>query len=220
MALRADVNMRFYMRFAIIGGVCLIFCLWSLYDGLVTYPEQRERALKYAEYREQDKKEEWKALAAERGWHPGNPGEPKSEADIMGQFVMAGVTGTLGLGFLIVVLRARGRWIEATDSGIRSSWGQELSFDQIVSINKRKWENKGIAKIRYKENGRTRRFTVDDFKFVREPTDEILRIVESRLDEDQIVGGPPEAAYDVDPESEQEASSTANADQDQTTIAN
>jgi hypothetical protein len=33
---------------------------------------------------------------------------------------------------------------------------------------------------------------LDDFKFQREPIDEILRLVESTLKPDQIVGGSPE----------------------------
>ena len=219
MPIRADVNMRFYMRFAFISAACTVMCVWSLYDGLVKYPNQRERALKFVEYKEQNKKQEWKELAAQRGWHPGNPGEPKSEADIMGQYVMAAVTGTLALIFVIVIAAARGRWIEVDGSGLRSSWGQQLSFDQIININKRKWANKGIAKIRYRENGRTRRFTIDDFKFVREPTDEILRTVESHVDADQIVGGLPEAVMDEYRREESNAAAVDSAQQDPTAIA-
>ena len=219
MPLRADVNMRFYMRFAFISAVCLVFCVWSLYDGLVKYPNQRERALTYVKMKENDQKDEWRELAAKNGWHHGNPGEPKSEADIMNQFVMAGVTGVLSLTFLVSVIAARGRWIEATETGLRASWGQELKFDQIVDINKRKWANKGIAKIRYRDNGRTRRFTIDDFKFHREPTDEILRITEAHVDEDQIVGGPPEAHSDGYDQSADSVAAVDPAQHDETSVA-
>ena len=44
------------------------------------------------------------------------------------------------------VWRARGRWIESSDSGLTSSWGQSVDFDKIKSLDKRKWRNKGIAR--------------------------------------------------------------------------
>jgi len=198
MALRAESDPRYYRRFLIMGVAALGFALWSLYDGAIKYPQQRERALALAKLSEEKRLDEWNDLARQRGWPTSTAGlgEPKSEADIIMQYVMAAMAGAVGLGLLIGVWRARGRWIEATDSGILSSWGQSLAFDQVLAIDKRKWRDKGIAKVRYQDGRRRRRFVLDDYKFEREATDQILYHLESNVGHDKIVGGPPEAAME------------------------
>ena len=84
------------------------------------------------------------------------------------------------------------RWIEASDTGISSSWGQELRFDEMRTLDKKHWAKKGIAKITYEQEGRKKTFVLDDFKFHREPTDDILLLVESHLTDEQIINGHPE----------------------------
>jgi hypothetical protein len=177
------------------GVVALGFALWSLYDGAIKYPFQRERALALRKLMEEDRVNEWNAYAQERGWPTATEGlgEPKSEGDIMLQYVMAAVAGIIGLWLLWGVWRARGTWIKSTATGITSSWGQSLDFDQVLSIDKRRWRSKGIAKVTYRDNGRKRRFILDDYKFNRQSTGQILRELESQVDPTIITGGPPEA---------------------------
>ena len=121
----------------------------------------------------------------------------------MMQFFMAAVTGVVGVWLLWWVWRARGTWIESTNTGITSSWGQALNYDQVVSIDKRKWRSKGIAKVTYKDNGRKRQFVVDDYKFDRHLTGQVLRDLEANIDPALITGGPLEAVTD---EGEEEVS--------------
>jgi len=89
-------------------------------------------------------------------------------------------------------LRSRGHWIEMDDKGVRSSWGESFQFDQVELLNKRRWRNKGIAKVTYVDGSRKRRFVIDDFKFKRDPTDTILYELEQRIGLEKIVNGPPE----------------------------
>jgi hypothetical protein len=135
---------------------------------------------------------EWDAIARDRGWPTSDPGEPKSDAEIMMQYVFAGLFALAGLWLLWGVWRARGSWIESTPSGITSSWGRSVDYDDIVSLDKRKWRSKGIAKVTYRDQGRRRRFIVDDYKFDRQATGQILRELEARIDPTMITGGPPE----------------------------
>ena len=194
MATRADVNMSFYMRFLLIGVVAVGYGLWAVYDGFVKYPQQRIRALKYQELAQTENFEsEWVEYARSQGWSLENPGEPKTQADIYFNYALAAICLPLGLWMIFRVIRARGRWIEADETTLRGSWGQQLVFDQITRLDKRKWKNKGIAKVHYEEDGRRRKFVIDDFKFRREPTGEILRTVEAAIGHDKIGGGPPEA---------------------------
>jgi len=192
MPVRANIDGQFLWRSALIPLFLLGFALWFLYDGTITYPKQRERALVYQELEEEDRIDEWKEIAKKNGWPTKDPGKPKGDLDIKFQLVLAAVAAVPGLITLFFFLRARGRWIEANETGIRTSWGRQLEFGDIVSLNKKKWKSKGIAKITYGRNGRKSRVVLDDWKYEAEPTRAILREIESHLDLSQIVGGPPE----------------------------
>jgi hypothetical protein len=225
MSLRTDISKRHLIRLTLVGLFCLGFGLWALYDGKVTYPEQRQRALayeelkdqsregdwprvvaehgwkpydqgvpaqRYQELKDQNRLDEWPDLVAERGWLPNDPGTPKTKSEIAVQFFMFAIAGGAGLLMLIHVLRCRGRWIEMDDTGLRTSRGQEVAFDQITEIDKKKWDKKGIAKIQYQQDGRESVLTLDDFIYERPTTDDMLRQVENHVGHDKIVNGKPE----------------------------
>jgi hypothetical protein len=82
-------------------------------------------------------------------------------------------------------------------------------MDQVTSLEKRQWRNKGIAKLIYND-GKKRTFVIDDFKFKRGPTDEILAEVEKRIGHDKITGGPPEGFEIAEAEAMAEAETAAN----------
>jgi hypothetical protein len=192
MPLRANISPGFVWRIGLVALVCFAMAMWFLFDGLVTYPRQRVRALEHQRLEEEGRPGEWEDFARQRGWSTADPGEPKTEAEIYTQLILAGVLAPPGLWFLVRFLRARKRWIEADETGLRASWGQQLRFDQIVSLNKKQWAKKGIARITYRQDGRKRGFVLDDWKYEADPTVGILREVEARIDPAQIVGGPPE----------------------------
>jgi hypothetical protein len=110
------------------------------------------------------------------------------------QFIMATIMSVAGLYLISLPLRARGRWIEGTDTGIGSSWGENVRYDEIEEVNKRKWRSKGIAKLTYVSGGKRRSFAIDDYKFERYQTDAILYELEQRIDPGRITNGPPEPA--------------------------
>lgn len=197
--IRANVDPKFYSRFKLIAVAALGFALWSLYDGFVTYPNQRERALKYYEFEKEGRISEWREYALERGWPTVTPGEPKTDGNIIMQYFMATVAGTVSLVLLVVVLRSRGRWIEASETGLTSSWGQSFEFDQVLSLNKKQWPDKGIARIKYEQGKRRKQFVLDNYKFLRQATGDILRQLESKIETDKIVGGQPEPPLEESP---------------------
>ena len=207
MPIRADNDPRYFRRFLIMGVVAIGFALWSLYDGLVSYPAQRvhgfaefktdyksifedakHNAMSVDEFeRQADDKpsHEWQVYMHNRGI--------KSIPEVFTQYVQAAIAGLAGLYLLSLPLRARGRWIEANETGITSSWGQSFQYDEVEEVNKRKWRDKGIAKVTYVANGKRQTFVVDDFKFLREPTDLLLYELEQRIDPGRITNGPPES---------------------------
>ena len=190
--MKANIERKFLWWLGLPALLFLGLALWFLYDGVITYPRQRERALRYQELKEEDRTGEWQEIAKEHGWPSEDPGKPKKEYEIYLQLVLAALVALLGLLCSFFFIRARGRWIEANETGLRTSWGRQLEFGQIVLLNKKKWKSKGIAKITYRQNGRRCRLVLDDWKYDAEPTRAILCEVESHLDASQIVGGAPE----------------------------
>jgi len=204
MAIRAENDPRYSRRFLIMGIVAIGFAFWCLKDAIISYPDIRQRG--FEDFKAENPKitatdaAEFEATAGREervAWgqyaHEYNV---KTGPDIVTQYIMAAITGLAGLFLLSIPLRSRGRWIELDKSGLRSSWGQALNLDQIELINKRKWREKGIAKITYRDGARKRRFVIDDFKFMRSPTDDILFEIEQRVGTEKITGGPPEALAD------------------------
>ncbi|MCG8450281.1 MAG: hypothetical protein MI725_11990 [Pirellulales bacterium] len=172
---------------------------WNFFDN-------EEPVKAYLELKEQGHLDEFPQLVVEQGWkvYKPNPETPRTESEIAVQFYMVGLAGGAGLLVLIHVLRCIGRWIEMDDAGLSSSRGHRIEFDQITKIDKKKWDKKGIAKLLYQDDGREKKFTLDDFIYERPTTDEILRQVEERVGHDKIVNGKPEpppkeASPEVDP---------------------
>jgi len=213
MPVKANIDTKFLSRLGLTGLAILALALWFLYDGIIAYPKERERALAYQKLETEARLDQWENTAAEHGWSTEKPEkfehlfdlkEPKKleeaqeelkkahNTDIAIQRWLAGIVAVPALLFLYRYFRARGRWIEAHETGLRTSWGQQLEFGQIVSLDKKKWKSKGIARIDYRQNGRKRRLVLDDWKFDADPTKAILLEVESRIDVGQIVGGAPE----------------------------
>lgn len=212
MAIRADNDPRFSRRFLFMGIFAIGFSLWCLKDGLFNYPQQMRQgfeefktdyktlftdpyspSMSLEEFETQakadltkTKDEHWNAWG-----HYVHERDVKTKPDIVTQFVMAGITAIAGIFLISIPIRTRGRWIDLDDTVMRTSWGQEFNLNQIEQINKRKWRDKGIAKIYYRDaNNRRRLFVLDDFKFVRKRTDEILFEIEQRIDVERITGGP------------------------------
>jgi len=192
MLLTTKISTSFLLRLGLIALFCLGMASWFAFDGAVTYPRQRERALVYQGLEEEEQLDQWEEIATKRGWPLENPGEPKGKIEFYTQFILSAVVAVPGLLFLFFFLHSRGRWIELNETGLRTSWGQQLEFSQIVTVNKKKWRSKGIARINYQQNGRKRRLVLDDWKYDADATREILLEVELRIDIDQIVGGAPE----------------------------
>ena len=190
--MKANIDRKYMWRLGLTALAFLGIALWFLYDGAITYPRQRERALMFQELEEEDRLGQWREITSQRRWPPEDPGKPKEEFEIYFQLVIAALAALPGSLYSFLFLRTRGCWIEVNETGLRTSWGPQLEFGQIVAIDKKKWKSKGIARIHYRQDGRRRRLLLDDWKYNAEPTRAILREVESHLDASQIGGGLPE----------------------------
>lgn len=199
MPLIAKTSSRYLYWLGFIALFCVGFALWFLYDGTITYPRQRERAQTYEKLMKEGRGSEWAEVAGEHGWSTDDPGKPRSEVEIDAQLVYGAIAGVPGLFCVFVLLRVRGRWIELDETGLRTSRGRRVEFDQITTLDKKKWKTKGIARIGYRQGGRKRRLVLDDWKYDDAPTAAILREVEARIDPSQIIGGAPEPLDEEEP---------------------
>jgi len=202
MQIRAENDPRYSRKFLLMGIGALGFAMYCLYDGLAGYPARRERG--FSEYRSFFKDEHRKTMSLAQFEIVGDPDERlkwnvyehdngiPSGPDVVMQFIMATVSTIAGLALLSIPLRARGRWVEISDAGLTSSWGDGFRFDEVELVNKRKWRGKGIATVTYVAGGRRRNFVLDDYKFDRYATDAILYELEQRIDPERIANGPPE----------------------------
>ena len=200
---RANFQSSYLTRYLIMAAICLGGGLWFAYDGFIAWPRELPAAEAYDELRDIEDAEErisrWESLATERGWPKSTPKKSaeRLRSDIQGQYLWMTICFAAGIPALVYYFASRGTWVEPTDDGLRTSWGQQVKFSEVKLLNKRRWAKKGIAKAFYTENGAAKIFTFDDFKYEREPIGQMLRSLESQLPRDRIVGGPTEAEKDA-----------------------
>ena len=101
----------------------------------------------------------------------------------------------LPIGFYcgIKFIAAGSQWIASDDEGVTTSSGEKVSYGAITKLNKIKWDKKGIAFVHYQSERGLQRLVIDDWKFEREPTDQIFLDVEAHLTPEQIEGDIPES---------------------------
>ena len=113
---------------------------------------------------------------------------------------MAWVTGFFGFVFFVQLIRWSGRWIELNGDTITSSRRHQFDVQDIVELDKKKWDKKGIAYIKYQVDGKAGQLILDDCNYVRDTTQQILRHIEANIEPAQIVNGKPEPP--LEPEKE------------------
>ena len=207
--LRAEVNPKFKYKFLLIGVIALCVGLYHFIDPIFVYPEMRPASEAYSKLQSQLQgddgalQRQWATMAQSNGWPEGIPKYSPDELTtntIYSYFIGVLFTFIAGLPCLWTFMRCLGQWIETDESGIANAKGQKVSFDQISKIDKTKWEKKGIAKLLYSDGGKEKTFLVDDLKFDRQTTDQIMEFIEEKVGVDKIDGALSEVEYRQDRE--------------------
>ncbi|MGI9495938.1 MAG: hypothetical protein ACR2NK_07800 [Mariniblastus sp.] len=218
MNLRAHPERLFLLKYLFIGLICCGLAVYAAYDGFLAYPAELPRAEAWESLQTEFKAEErtklvakWKTMAKENGWSAKQVRKDDNVAAIQNKiywqyaFIVIGLA--IGLPCVIWYSANRNSWIESTENGLRSSNGMELSLDQIIKFDKKKWEKKGIGIVHFKaKTGQEGTFILDDLKFDRKITDEIVRWMESKISPEMIVNGEPENLQFPDDSSEESGS--------------
>ncbi len=93
------------------------------------------------------------------------PREPSEklyeEKTIREQFIVCGICAALLIIALFISIRIMGRKMMVTATGYTPPGGDEIPFTAMRKIDKRKWNNKGIAVIHYEDAGETKKAKID-----------------------------------------------------------
>ena len=211
MNLRANPEKWFLLKYLLIGLVCLAFAGWATYDAFVKAPAKMPRAQAWEELEAKIAADDtlttgenlspmWKKISEENGWESKRLTEEHPVASIK-KFILYNY-GFIAIGLAVGIpcvlwyLKNKGKWIESTEDGLRSSDGQELKISQITQFDKIKWEKKGIGVLHYtNDQGAEEKFIVDDLKFERKTTDKIVAWIEEQIPGEMIVNGLTEVEY-------------------------
>ena len=209
MNIKANAHQGYLIKYLLIGVAALAFALWHAKDAVLVYPTLRPLAAAYETLQgpldedgqsaipDGELQERWQTLAAEKGW----PEEfPKTHDEInnllLYNYFIAIVFGSIGLGCLFIALTTIGKWVELKNGVLSDKKGKSIDIKDIVEIDKRRWEKKGLVTLTATSKGASKKMILDDLKFERQPVDQILMHIEKTVGEDKIINGETEAHYE------------------------
>ena len=188
MEVTAKMSPDYRWRRGLLAIVLIGWAGWSFYDGVVTYPDQRQRAEAFLQLRnsgESDWAAKWQHAARQHGWLVDDPGKPHSRQDIITQYIYVAITLPAGLLCVWSFVRSFRRWIAADESGLLTSSGKRVPFDTITGLNLDRWDRKGIAVVLYDSADGLGKLVLDDWKYDRTATGALVDRVQSHLAPDK-----------------------------------
>jgi hypothetical protein len=199
MQVDARISKEWRRRMVLMGFMIYASALWFLYDGYVAWPAETARhqellklsdelvaAGEAADLKDPAVERAWVRLAGERDWPEKLP-KHRTRGDLLGQRITGGIMLAGGLIFTAWVLWNHRRRIRAEGDLIIGASGERVTFDQIIATDRHKWNSKGIAYAIYEVNGRQKRLTLDDHKFL--GAEAILLEAERRIAARQAASG-------------------------------
>jgi hypothetical protein len=154
---------------------------WFFWDGKIGYPRSNERWLAQTEYEKTGRDAEWPAYAASRGWSTEKPHKFFRPADLYVQLGLSGILAVFGGIAWAYWFTQKDRTLRSDAEAVYSPAGTRVPFSAITGLGKKKWDDKGLATVRYEIAGRKGQFVLDDYKFDREATHQILAEIEEHL---------------------------------------
>jgi hypothetical protein len=179
MAVEARVNPTWATKWIIMAVFLLGYGAMCIYDGSVAYPNHNKRVQKIREYKTEtvegatsawnwksdQAKRDWADYAKSQGWSDEDPGAPKSEQDLFTQWVQLAIVGPLGIAALAMVLVTSRRKLVADEQGVTGATGPRVPYSAIVSIDKARWDSKGIAILHWTDGPRSGKLKIDDWVY-------------------------------------------------------
>src|SRR3954467_3632900 len=124
------------------------------WDGAIRYPKSNIRLEEYKRYkREGDTEAEWNKYASSKGIVAKPPEKHYQRGDIIEQFVIGGIATAVGVLLFVYWLTQRNRQLKLEDGAVYTPSGARVPFTSIRGVGKKRWDSKGIAVVRYEDNG-------------------------------------------------------------------
>ena len=150
-------------------AMLLGFSIYFVYDWKIGYPAEK---VKYDVYwpvyqelsvKKNDEKA-WLEKAKEMGW-PESPKEKDWDYKLKEQLIWAIGTGLIGLGLGVAYLRNKNRVLSADADSLTTPDGSRIPFASVTKIDKRKWDNKALAYLWWKDGEIIKKAEIDDLVF-------------------------------------------------------
>ncbi|MEM6884502.1 MAG: hypothetical protein AAF571_05670 [Verrucomicrobiota bacterium] len=191
MEIHATLTKEWKQRWLILTGFMFAGALWFYYDGFIGYPKLAERYHEYEQLTEEliatgaaiDKRdqvvvESWRDYATERGWKRDLP-KKKTDKDFANQKKYGSVLVVVSLILLGWYRKSTQQTVEFDGTTITGTDGAQVKAADVASIDKRKWENKGIVYAHYDVDGTGQKMTLDAYKF--DGVEKIVEVLDKRL---------------------------------------
>lgn len=160
-------NTRYLLSALVVG-----MGLWFAYDGYIGWPEQNRQRAELIRERDQAERAGDQARQQELTRQIMSMKE-RTDFDIGLQRVLGWTLPPLGLLLLFWALyNSRGEY--RLEGDVLGAPGHPpIPLSSIREIDRRLWDRKGIAYLRYEHEGRQGTIKLDDFVYDRKPIDEI-----------------------------------------------
>lgn len=185
----------YYRRMGLAAGMCLLFALYFLYDWKIGYPKANFYADKqdwfekvllpsYDAAKAEGRLDQWRERARAEGWPTGQNGEPPkwllysamngwpekpkrhTQKEVDEQLWWGLGTGAVALALLLVLLANRRKTLRGGRDHFVTPAGETVRFADVFRVDKRPWEQKGLAYVWHRPGGaRERKAVIDDLKF-------------------------------------------------------
>lgn len=235
MAAKAKISTGWKVRVGAMGILLAGMSGWFLMDGFVGYPAQEVIYLKYVTFVDENKAlsesdlpafiEKWNKKATAEGLPPITR-DPKAlehyhkePGSILTQKILGFAALPVALIVLFKFLSLFKMWIATEEDGVHTHKGERIAWDTIEKLDKTRWPRKGISFLHYKGGDVPGRLRIDDFWYDREPTDQIIRDIESHLTDEQIIGDIRETERDKRKAEKKAAEEAATKEEPATTPA-
>jgi hypothetical protein len=168
---------------------------YFFWDGLVGYPHANTRYAAWKQHSDEGRLNDWPAFAQSKGWkadewrkwlddphqHGQVPAERWSRGKILEQLIWGGFVVGLGAIAFAYWSSQKKRIVRTDEEAVYAPSGARIPFSAITGLGKKKWDDKGLATVRYEIDGRKGKFILDDYKYDRDPTHQILAEIEAAL---------------------------------------
>lgn len=129
----------------------------------------------------------WLEFSKEKGYNSSPAEHPYDAGKIHEQIVVFWICLALALAAAFFLIRTLGRKITADDEGITSVHGRKVPYQDLKSLDLRKWDTKGLAYIDFDGSSGKGRIRIDGLTYggfkkeQDEPAERLMRLIRSKF---------------------------------------